>query len=89
MSEYTKHEAARLMKTIQTVRTNSKLSYLPIETLREAYKSSSRRFDKALGYLVNTQAVIVHEYDRPFPPANVIWVGPDGRNFGGLVISGE
>ncbi len=88
-TEYQKAEAARLMKTIHEARAASRLSYLPIEHLREAFLSNARRFDNALRTLVAEQKVILHGYDRPYPPANVIWQGPDGRPFGGLVIAGE
>lgn len=82
-------DPTRLLATIREVRGQSRTSLLPVERLRRAFPGSPERFDHALTALVRQRQVFVHEYSRPNPPPETVFLGPDGRPYGAVVLNDQ
>ena len=72
-----------LMDTITEARKASRISYLPVAHLRDAYQGD--RFDAELTELVKNDKVWIHEHDRPNPSDNEVFRFA-GRIFGCVSI---
>lgn len=85
-----KSHADFLLYKIRNVRKNARTSLMAIEDVRVAVPElTSSEFDNALIELVYKRKVYVHEHSRPFPRPEEVLVGPDGRNYGGVVLSDD